>query len=65
MTLSWLSDRSDPRVVEALKHTCGICKAKKDVPCRHPFECIEPLNRIIHLSRYQAVSDPKGNNGDE
>ncbi|BCI54986.1 hypothetical protein NIIDNTM18_42640 [Mycolicibacterium litorale] len=65
MSLSWLSDRSDPRVQEALKRTCGICKAPKDMECRSPFKSGAPLNRIIHLSRYEVALDPKGDKGDE
>jgi hypothetical protein len=55
--LDYLSDPADPRVVEALKRECSICKAKPRDPCRHPWETSEPLDRIVHLARAQHHMD--------
>lgn len=59
MTLSWLSDRSDPRVKTALTRTCGICKQKPGQACRHPWETAEPLDRIVHRERADQHLDKK------
>lgn len=63
MTLSWLSDRDDPRVKEALKHTCGICKQPPNRDCRHPWETAEKLDRIVHRERAEQHLDKRSRKG--
>jgi hypothetical protein len=55
--LDYLENPADPRVVEALKRECSICKAKPRTPCRHPWETTEPLDRVVHLARAQHHMD--------
>lgn len=54
MTLAWLQDVDDPRVVAALRETCTICKAKPGCRCRHPWETKEPLGRVVHQCRAES-----------
>lgn len=53
---TYLSDRTDPRVVVALTRKCTICGAKPDNDCTWNGK---PLNRIVHLCRAEAHMDRK------
>jgi hypothetical protein len=57
--LSYLNDRADPRVIEALTRKCGVCAQPPGVDCRHPWETNEPMERIVHLSRAQQNMDKR------
>lgn len=54
LLLSYLNDRTDPRVIQALTRRCGICKAKPGQDCRLPWETREPLGRIVHQARAEV-----------
>lgn len=55
LSSSYLTDDTDEHVRAALQRSCSICKAKPGVVCRHPFECDEPLNRVVHQARAEAA----------
>lgn len=55
--LGWLQDRTDSRVIDALKRTCGICKAAPNNDCVSPFG--GDLGRIVHLERTEQHLDRK------
>lgn len=57
MSLSWLEDRTDTRVIDALKRTCGICKATPGSDCVSPFG--GDLGRIVHQERAEQHLDRK------
>lgn len=61
--LDYLKDPSDPRVIEGLQNTCGICDRS---PKRH---CVDPqsgesLDRVVHLERTQQALDKRKKRAD-
>ena len=51
MTLAWLNDPADARVLAALDRKCGICGVKPGQNCRHPWETKDVFDRVVHLER--------------
>lgn len=55
--LNFLTDRTDTRVIEALKRTCGICRALPGSDCVSPFG--GDLGRVVHLERATQYMEKK------
>lgn len=53
MTLAYLSDPADPRVVRAVDGwSCDLCGAPRNEPCRNTIRPGAPLpGRVVHIGR--------------
>lgn len=51
MSLSWLCDRDDPRVVTALGRVCDVCGARIGTQCSLPGATALISGAIVHMAR--------------
>lgn len=57
--MSWVRDRNNPVVREAMNRACPICHVKPDKVCVYPFGAGEPMpDRVIHFGRVRPDLKP-------